>query len=296
MNLKILKIIFIASVIFALSACESSNQRAESDATPISKSFCESVGLPVKSANERVINGEACGGLASSAIVRVAALVLDQGQQIPIPICTGTLVSSDDVLTAAHCFSETNLAGLPIVGWGIIVGEVGAASYIPANIVAIYPGLNFAADRLFGDAALMQLVISPGLPVLPVLLSSSAQAGQEALVYGYGARFEGDAGAFDPELFYDLNAGTMKIENVTENHLFVLYNGSGSNVCNGDSGGPMVLPVAGVPTLIGVVSQGTTEGCIAGDVTTMTNLQDPGVLNWLVSSVPDIAVFSSLKP
>ena len=83
----------------------------------------------------------------------------------------------------------------------------------------------------------------------------------------------------------------MLIQNVTPNHIFVSYDGSGTNVCNGDSGGPMVIPVGGVPTIIGVVSQGTTIGCTAGDITTFTNLQDPAVLNWLVETVPDVAVY-----
>ena len=282
------KLILFSIFLAFLSACGGSGSSSNEQSASNLKTYCESVGLPTRSANERVINGETCGGLATTSIVRVAALLAD-GRAVPL--CTGTMISSDDVLTAAHCFQDTSISDLPIIGWGIIVGESGLATYVPANAIVTNPGFAFGIDRLFGDAAVMQLSFSPGLPVLPVLMSTSAVAGQQGLVYGYGAQFEGDAGVFDPELFVNLNAGAMTIENVTPNHIIVFYDGTGTNVCNGDSGGPMILPVGGVPTIIGVVSQGTTVGCTAGDITTMTNLQDPGVLNWLVTVVPDLAVF-----
>ena len=280
-------LLFLSSIILLISACGGGSSSSDQSVNNL-KTYCESVGLPTRSAGERVINGEECGGLTTASIVRIAALLVD-GRAVPI--CTGTMISSDDVLTAAHCFGETSISEIPIVGWGIITGEPGLATYIPANALAINPGYAAGVDRLFGDAAVMQLSFAPFLPVIPVLLSTSAVPGQQGLVYGYGARFEGDAGALDPELFVNLNAGAMNIENITPNHIFVIYDGTGTNVCNGDSGGPMILPVGGVPTIIGLVSQGTTIGCTAGDITTMTNLQDPGVLNWLVTVVPDLAVF-----
>ncbi|NLF25304.1 MAG: trypsin-like serine protease, partial [Deltaproteobacteria bacterium] len=112
--------------------------------------------------------------------------------------------------------------------------------------------------------------------------SRTVQVGEPGFVYGYGVRKPGE----DAD-FFTLEAGTMTVKNVTPNHIFVEFSGSGVNVCNGDSGGPLIVEVDGQPATAGVVSQGTTEQCTAGDVTTFTNLQSPNVLQWLVNMVPN---------
>ena len=53
----------------------------------------------------------------------------------------------------------------------------------------------------------------------------------------------------------------------------------------------MILLVDGIPTLIGVVSQGSVPGCRSGDITTFTNMQNSDLLAWLAGSVPDAAAY-----
>lgn len=101
-------------------------------------------------------------------------------------------------------------------------------------------------------------------------------------MYGYGIREQNDTKGESAD-FTLLEAGVMNIAEVTLNHLFVLFSGGGVNVCNGDSGGPLMVKANGSLAIAGVVSQGSVEGCVSGDVTTFTNLQSPTMQQWLTS-------------
>ena len=124
-------------------------------------------------------------------------------------------------------------------------------------------------------------------PVMPILLSRSAQVGENGFVFGFGNTEQG------PNIQLSLDAlqgGTTTIRELTSNHLFVLFDGSGVNVCNGDSGGPLVVEVNGQPAIAGIISQGNVPGCLPGDVTTFTNLQSDSVLPWLATVAGDALI------
>jgi S1-C subfamily serine protease len=70
----------------------------------------------------------------------------------------------------------------------------------------------------------------------------------------------------------------MVVGDVTQNHIFSAFDGSGVNVCFGDSGGPMLNSSGDV---VGIVSAGSNESCDQGDVTTFTNLNGSKIRDWL---------------
>lgn len=247
---------------------------------------CAMINLP--SRGYKIINSETCGGLNQAAVVRVAVVFRRPDGVFASPVCTGTMISNDDVLTATHCVDMFDFAGYPVVGAGIIIGDRNDERFIEAVGVHQAPGFSFNGERTFNDAAVISLAQSPGLNVLPILASSEPSEGEAVYVYGYGKREEGTES--EEDLFFDLQGGRMTLGSVTPNHYFVRYDGSGVNVCNGDSGGPMVYIDNGVPAIVGVVSQGSVEGCRSGDVTTFTNVTSSGLLGWLSSVVPDLAV------
>ena len=233
---------------------------------------CNLIGLQTK-----VIGGTTCTNTLQSSIVRLASV--NSAGQITSIFCTGTMIAPSTVLTATHCMEAVSKGSVVIAG---DPGNVRAAAPVR---VSIAPGYSVSNNRLFNDAALIFLDRDLGVPSMPVLLSRAAEKDETGYVYGYGRTVIGDGE--NPEQGIELQGGTMTVGDVTENHIFVGFEG-GVNVCNGDSGGPLIISVNGQPAVAGVVSQGSEAGCDIGDVTTFTNLQSSTVLDWLTTNAPNI--------
>jgi secreted trypsin-like serine protease len=199
------------------------------------------------------------------------------------------MIAPNVVLTAAHCF-PSEISGFPVRGAGIITGESVNATFVAGRSVALAPGFSVdqSTGRRVDDAAIIILDRSLDLPVIPLLRSRAASPGETGFVYGYGQRAEGQAGEVADEAsdFSTLESGAMAVQDVTENHVFVEYDGSGVNVCFGDSGGPIIVEVNGQPAVAGVVSDGSRNDCRAGDVTSYTNLQKSSMLSFLAVNAP----------
>ena len=245
---------------------------------------CTVVGLPT-----RVIGGVSCGSLDTSPIVRIAAQLQIDGDEVPVPICTGTLISGDDVLTATHCVNLSQLSGFPVVGYSVIIGEADNAFLYQVSRVSVAPGLELVDGRLINDLAVLTLAAPPPVGVIPILLSDVAREGEDGFVYGYG-RQEVGTELTQPNDFVSLEGGAMRINEVGSEFIEARFDGNGTNVCNGDSGGPMIVQRETGPVIVGVVSQGSVEGCRSGDVTSFTSVAKPALAEWLVSVVPDAAV------
>jgi len=258
-----------------------------SDDNKTTANACSIVGLP-GSKRAKIINGNTCNHINTAAIVRIAAFVETGEGTVPVPICTGTAISSSKIITAAHCVSISEIDGNRISGFGIITGEVGQISVKRAVSYSTPPGLNSVNGQLVQDAALLAFDQPLGLSTLPLLTSETPGVGETGYVYGYGKRNEGTT-IGEGDDFFTLEAGAMTIESVNGDYVTVLFDGRGTNVCNGDSGGPLIVVRNGAPGIVGVVSQGTVEGCRAGDNTFFTNLQNRGVDSWLRAQAPDAA-------
>ncbi|NMC63145.1 MAG: trypsin-like serine protease, partial [SAR324 cluster bacterium] len=233
---------YFISILACLAMASCGGGGGDSEQT---KAACSIIGL-----NTKIIGGEACSDLDRASIVRIMALVEVDNDLYPVPVCTGTMVTSDTVLTAQHCLI-TDFAGYPVRNLGIYSGEPGSGNLIAASLYLRAPGYRYEASvgRIFNDAALIKLRESSNLPSIPILLSRSVDIGETGYVYGYGATAENQ----DPNdvTFFDLEAGTMNIQNVTPNHIFVAFDGGSVNVCNGDSGGPLIVLVDGEPAIAG---------------------------------------------
>lgn len=268
---------------FLLTACSGGGGNDNEETA----NACGVVGLPGKKL-AKIINGNTCNQIQTAAIVRIAAFVETSEGTLPVPICTGTAISSTKVLTAAHCVSISQIEGNPISGFGIVTGEVKNISVKRAVSYSTPPGLNAINGQLVQDAALLTFDQPLGLSTLPLLTSQAPGVGETGYVYGYGKRNEGTT-IGEGDDFFTLEAGAMTIESVHSDYVTVLFDGRGTNVCNGDSGGPLIVLRNGAPGIVGVVSQGTVEGCRAGDNTFFTNIQNSGVESWLNAKAPDAA-------
>ena len=128
----------------------------------------------------RVINGETCNP-AGSPIVKLN-IISPKGA---VSLCSGTVVSSTKVLTAAHCFLATNVSA-------IIINN--GTSSIDAVAYSIHPGVKIESSSIINDVAIVQAESPINSPTLPILLGTTPQTGDMIGINGFGLDENGALG------------------------------------------------------------------------------------------------------
>lgn len=218
-------------------------------------SACTDVGAPVTAAPTAAapIIG---GGPAPDdhAVVLLAAYPNDRSV---LATCTATVIADDVLLTAAHCIDHP--------GWryGMFVGA-DAAIYptladlephlAPVTAVHLHPSYQrtppFAAD--IGVALLAQPTTIAPLPIGRVALGPDV-VGRPARIVGYGQATVGVASATRRQ------AATV-VDGLDPDDT-VRVGDAAHVTCLGDSGGPALVRVDGVETVIGVDSYADNGLC-----------------------------------
>ncbi len=204
------------------------------------------------SASEGIVGGEDAAGLYPAT----AVLGFEDGGGLSTIFCSAVLIREDVLLTAAHCFGETE------PHWAFFGDSpfgTGEAEIVVTDSYLIHPEFDatFSADAIH-DLALVFLSEIPSVD--PVTEDSrDAEELLDALVtyVGFGVtQGTGEDGT--------KRAATARVRDLGDDHY--LTDPEDGSPCFGDSGGPVYLvgEDEAWPTLVGITSFVLGSDCVSG--------------------------------
>jgi secreted trypsin-like serine protease len=196
------------------------------------------------------------------------------------PMCTGSLIAPDVVLTAAHCLFNSGTYYVQM-GSNIIDGENDATFY---EVDAVWKNPRYSKRTLVNDIGLLKLTRpQSNVAPMPFATRSDVAAVKKAKnmeILGWGKNQSGESATYlrYTKVTEQLRAARSlyPAKNFNPNTMIAagryikrerVYTGA----CYGDSGGPLLATIKGVKKVIGVTSWGKA-GCNTKAPTVFTNV------------------------
>lgn len=230
---------------------------------------CEAPGERRIAASHRIIGGEPESG--DPAIVMLASWSSDLTE---LDLCTATLIAPKVLLTAAHCV-DADLH--PDGNFGVFTGAnangfPSASTLVPqlSPIEEIHIHPDYDPDPPFtADIAVITLPEALAAAPLPVLTTEFDQAlvGEAARIVGYGQT------AYDQPNAQKHSANTI-IAGIDDGDTITVGD-LDRRSCIGDSGGPALVVLNGVETVVGVNSYTDLAGCLEPAHYRRTDMYEP---------------------
>jgi hypothetical protein len=182
--------------------------------------------------------------------------------------CSGTVIASRAILTAAHCLTGDTVLVRVWLGSG---AELVAESFTP------HPAYRNGGAST-ADVGLVVMGQDLERTPIPLLLSRDARVGETAVIAGWG-RDQSSVPA-------TLRAGVTTITAASAVLLETQYGTNVSSVCSGDSGGPILLSEGGVWVIAGVTSATSENVCNTG-TNYYVNLRNSSISSFVLELVPN---------
>lgn len=257
-----------------LAACGGSGGSSSSPSSPTSPSSPSAPTTPPANVcgilagtallSQGIVNGTEC----SPANTPVVKLNLYNKDGIAGG-CTGTIIDSRAVLTAAHCLAD-GITSVKIF--------LGTGDQVPSTSFQWSPRYK-PNDASSQDVAVVFTGQDLGRTPQALLTSRDARAGEQSVIAGWGNDVSGAGGNV-------LRAGTASISAVGSTVLETIYSGTGSAVCSGDSGGPLLLAEGGSWAIAGVTSATSIGGSCAQGTSYYANIRNAEIRQFILALVP----------
>jgi trypsin len=178
--------------------------------------------------------------------------------------CTGTLIASDWVLTAAHCVADGPATGLNVRFDDPDVND--AAGGIVVAVSEVHANPEFDWEAWDNDIALLRLA-TPVTDRAPTPIHRDAiPFATQVIDVGYGVADNNDGGGGLLRSVEKVTADCAGANDptVSGDVLICMDASDGRGSCFGDSGGPTFARINGALVVAGVTSGGTGDLCGAG--------------------------------
>lgn len=233
---------------------------------PSAEQTASATNVEIKKESKIIGGVKSSPGAWPSTVALLDTAKLDRGN-FQAQFCSGTIIASKWVLTAAHCVVDSDTGKLDeassikvLVGTSDL-GNGGRREDIKRIIV--HPNYNDQKDD--ADIALLELVYDSGIRTIPVS-GDNAPTGLLATVVGWGTT-DKDAEYFPKDLHelelpivsQSVCEGIYGTTEFTPNMICAGYSQGGKDTCKSDSGGPLMGIQYGKYVQVGITSWGI--GC-----------------------------------
>ena len=191
--------------------------------------------------------------------------------------CSGTFITRNQVLTAAHCFADGGTSAQ-------IMNQYFSYS---SSRVQVHPSFNPYVPSDQNDVAIVTIGQDAPVTPVPINVSRGVSEGDSVVTYGFGLDQNDDTyiGRIESGEA-PLKATTLDVIGVSDFSIDSISDGSG-DTCQGDSGGSLLLDGNnGQPGVVAIVRAGPAACQASGGASDNTNLQAASVLNFVRSAAP----------
>ena len=213
--------------------------------------------------------------------------------------CGGSLISNQWIITAAHCLVDDYDS--PVAASSLLIhlgsSRLSSSAKATRTVSAVRVHSGYDSFTALDDIALLKLTnpvtFSAGSIEAIELAATDPYDGEIARITGWGEV----RGETYPATMQKGNI-TIKAGSICEDTYYDFYSSNqicggdaSTDVCSGDSGGPLTHTEAGDHTLIGLVSYGSADACASGTPSAFTRVSY--YRSWIQSQIGEFSVASA---